>query len=377
MISSYKYDDSGIRTQKTVGAVTTNYFLNGASVEAETNGTDTLRYFYDENGDLIGFNLTNATYPTGSNFYYVRNGQNDIIGIVNSAGSSVVSYLYDSWGKLISTTGTLATTIGVINPYRYRGYRYDVETGLYYVTSRYYDPNTGRFLNADSIDVLGASPMDLTDKNLFAYCDNNPITRMDDDGEFWHIIGGALIGGLVGAAVSIVSQAVSGNGINWRSVGASAVAGVVIGGLAAATGGASLTLTQTMVSGALLGGIGYGTYNLVNGTRTSLTGYAYSMAFGAAFAGISYKFSSGRVVTYKSRGSTGRTTAQNLKEQLAMKQVVSSPLSGAKRLTNITMNDKRWLASDGWAKYESIVNGIKIHFNYNSNQGVFDDFKFK
>ncbi|MHB1452994.1 MAG: RICIN domain-containing protein [Saccharofermentanales bacterium] len=176
---SFKYDDSGIRTQKTVGAVTTDYFLSGTSVEAETNGTDTLRYFYDENGDLIGFNLTNATYPTGSNFYYVRNGQNDIIGILATGGSLVVSYLYDSWGRLISTTGTLATTIGVINPYRYRGYRYDVETGLYYVTSRYYDPNIGRFLNADVMVSSGAS---LLGTNMFAYCYGNPVNLSDPSG---------------------------------------------------------------------------------------------------------------------------------------------------------------------------------------------------
>ena len=86
-----------------------------------------------------------------------------------------MAYTYAPWGKPISTTGTLANTIGTINPIRYRGYYYDAETGFYYVSSRYYDPEVGRWLNADTPDVLTATPNALTDKNLFAYCDNNPV----------------------------------------------------------------------------------------------------------------------------------------------------------------------------------------------------------
>ena len=85
----------------------------------------------------------------GVEYYYIRNAQGDIVGLFDKNGTQVVSYVYDSWGKVISTTGTLASTVGVKNQYMYRGYRYDSETGLYYLQSRYYNAEWGRFINAD------------------------------------------------------------------------------------------------------------------------------------------------------------------------------------------------------------------------------------
>jgi RHS repeat-associated protein len=90
------------------------------------------------------------------------------------------------------------------NSFRYHGYCYDTDLGLYYLNSRYYDSNIGRFISPDRIDVLAATPDQLTDKNLYAYCDNNSITREDGDGEFWHILAGALIGGIINATISWV-----------------------------------------------------------------------------------------------------------------------------------------------------------------------------
>lgn len=94
----------------------------------------------------------------------------------------MVSYTYDAWGKVLSVTGTLASTIGTINPFRYRGYYYDRETGFYYLNSRYYDPEVGRFINADA--VLGANG-GIVGYNLFAYCNNNPVNYSDPSGECW------------------------------------------------------------------------------------------------------------------------------------------------------------------------------------------------
>ena len=172
---TYKYNDSGIRTQKTVNGVTTQYHLTGDAVTYETNGTDAIYYTYDANGKLISMNLN------GTEYFYIRNGQNDIIGLFDSTGTQVVTYTYNTWGKLISITGSLASTVGVKNPYRYRGYRYDTETGFYYCQSRYYNPEWGRWLNADDIDngQMGV----LLSCNLFAYCYNNPVNMVDSDGD--------------------------------------------------------------------------------------------------------------------------------------------------------------------------------------------------
>ena len=94
-------------------------------------------------------------------------------------------------GKLISIDGALKDSVGVKNPYRYRGYRYDSETNLYYLQSRYYNPEWGRFVNSDTTDVLkkiGTTNDELTDANLFAYCGNNTINNSDKDGQFWGLV---------------------------------------------------------------------------------------------------------------------------------------------------------------------------------------------
>ncbi|ETA81933.1 hypothetical protein T472_0203775 [Youngiibacter fragilis 232.1] len=170
---SFKYNSDGIRTEKTVNGVTTKYTLFGDKVSFETTGSDKIHYSYDASGNLFSMNMN------GTEYYYVRNAQGDITGLIDNAGNLVVSYTYDTWGKLLSTTGSLASTIGVKNPYRYRGYRYDTETGLYYLQSRYYNPEWGRFVNADG---LGGSIGDLLSHNMFTYCENNPVNLEDPTG---------------------------------------------------------------------------------------------------------------------------------------------------------------------------------------------------
>ena len=126
-------------------------------------------------------------------FYYYYNAQGDVMGLRNDSGNSVVQYTYDSWGKLLSTTGTMAGFINPYNPFRYRGYFYDEETGLYYLNSRYYDPETGRFINADGYVSTGQG---LLGTNMFAYCENNPANRHDMGGMLWkELFSGILHGG--------------------------------------------------------------------------------------------------------------------------------------------------------------------------------------
>ncbi len=103
------------------------------------------------------------------------------MGLFCNNGMQVVNYIYDTWGKLISTTGSLASTLGVKNPYRYRGYRYDNETGLYYLHSRYYNCDWGRYINADE---TGGKVGTLLSHNVFAYYMNNPVNLEDPSGNW-------------------------------------------------------------------------------------------------------------------------------------------------------------------------------------------------
>ena len=114
-----------------------------------------------------------------STFYYVLNAQGDVIHVLNWNREVCATYIYDAWGKILSASGTAAD----LNPLRYRGYCYDYETGFYYLQSRYYDPEIGRFLNVDAIDILGIQN-DSLDFDLYAYCNNDPVNHTDPSGYF-------------------------------------------------------------------------------------------------------------------------------------------------------------------------------------------------
>ena len=167
---SYTYDMAGVRSSKTVGSTKYDFTTLSGLVTRQTGGGKTIDFVYDENNQPLAMKYNNTLY------YYVLNAQGDVVRIVNSSRSVVASYTYDPWGKIISSSGTLAD----INPLRYRGYYYDTETGFYYLQSRYYDPEIGRFINADSYastDIVG-----LLSTNMFSYCENDPVNRSDHSG---------------------------------------------------------------------------------------------------------------------------------------------------------------------------------------------------
>ena len=164
-IYTYNSDGLRIRKEKTGGEKKEYYYVGGRLIR-ETMGSDTIWYLYDNNG-MIGFELNGISY------YYVRNLHGDVTRIVNGSAQTVVTYSYDSWGKLLSVSGTLSQTIGLKNPIRYRGYYYDNESNGYHLNSRYYDPEVGRFISPDVLAEGG---------NLYAYCVNDPVNRSDESG---------------------------------------------------------------------------------------------------------------------------------------------------------------------------------------------------
>ena len=131
-----------------------------------------IHYYYDDAG-VAGFEYN------GQKYVYRKNLQGDIVAILDECGCTRGTYEYDAWGNIIWQGGSELLTI---NPFRYRGYYYDEETGLYYLNSRYYDPETGRFISPDSLDYL--EPETCNGLNLYAYCGNNPVMFVDPNGCF-------------------------------------------------------------------------------------------------------------------------------------------------------------------------------------------------
>ncbi len=171
---TYTYDENGIRTSKTSNGVTTSYYLNGTQVIEQTDGTTTLHFYYDSNGDVVGFRYN------GSDYLYVRNHQGDITDITDISGNIIATYEYDAWGKIVSVTGS-NLEIANLNPFRYRGYYYDTDIGMYYLQSRYYDPQIRRFINCDDVRFIGVTGNEAT-YNPFSYCLNNPLSYIDPYG---------------------------------------------------------------------------------------------------------------------------------------------------------------------------------------------------
>lgn len=224
---TYTYDRNGLRTTKTVDGVTYHYAYAGDKLVWQEWDGNEFFFFYDNEGAPVGFWYHPAS---GSNVtgYYMTTQQGDITRIEDVNGNVLATYEYDAWGKLISSSGSLAT----INPLRYRGYYYDTETELYYLSSRYYDPKVSRFINADSTDAV-LSANGLYDQNLFAYCDNNPVMRTDMGGEIWNLIVGGAIGGFIGAVTSMSENIAEGKQISLLDTASGFVFGAIGGALAA------------------------------------------------------------------------------------------------------------------------------------------------
>ena len=186
---TYKYNADGLRTEKKVGSTVSKYEYTGDKLFYEKRGDLEFHYRYDVFGNVASITRVKAD-GTSFSLYTVCNSRGDVEELRRSTGELFARYVYDSWGNVLhiyDVNGaeiTSTANFAVQNPFRYRGYYYDNETGLYYLQSRYYDPVTHRFLNADGL----IDNRSVNTQNLFAYCANNPIIRKDIDGTAWYTI---------------------------------------------------------------------------------------------------------------------------------------------------------------------------------------------
>ena len=166
---SYQYNMDGIRTKKTVGNVTTEYIVSGGMILEEIHEDVTYRYYYNESGAPVAMKV-----GSGDTYFFEKNAQGDIVALFNNSGAEVARISYDAYGNTLY----IDNPDNLYIPFRYRGYYYDADTGFYYLQSRYYDPETGRFINADATSFISQNYM----ANVFAYCGNNTIMHIDPTG---------------------------------------------------------------------------------------------------------------------------------------------------------------------------------------------------
>ena len=289
----YSYNEDGIRIMKNYGgAIRTRFLLDGTNIVAQevTNGTslDYEYFFYDASGSPVGMNYL------GNNYLFKKNLQGDIIEIWGTEdGSSrsdfrkLVTYTYDAWGNITSMVDTTDNwyRVGTANPFRYRGYYYDNESGFYYVSSRYYDPEIGRWISPEPNVDYGEfdEGSGILGYNVYAYCFNNPVNNFDPDGEAVANIVGGVIGGVAGAALGyLLADALGLKGWKkWALISAATVGGAVLGAFLgpymAKLGGkiAALT-TKTAKIGTSFGKIGkLVKYRKITANWGKTTSYAF------------------------------------------------------------------------------------------------------
>ena len=207
----------------------------------------------------------------------------DIIAIYNSYGARVARYAYDAYGvcKVMSSGGAVNIDkdfVGNINPFRYRSYYYDVETKLYYLQSRYYDPSVGRFINADSLEYL--DPETAGGLNLYAYCNCNPVMHVDPEGTAWW---NWVIGAVAAVAVAALTIVTCGAAVGIAAVATGAIVGGAYGAANAAANGDNVI--EGMFTGMISGVISAGTAAIGGGfisTGSKLLGLGIAIWGGAA-----------------------------------------------------------------------------------------------
>ena len=276
-------------------------------------------FIYDNNGKPYAF------YYDGTLYYYITNLQGDVIRIIDTAGATICTYTYDAWGRLLNSS---TNQIFKANPIRYRGYYYDAESGLYYLGSRYYDPAVKRFINADGAALATINPYSngLTDKNYFAYCDNNPVSRNDDGGEFWgSVVASAVLGGVTSAFDAVIA------GESTTGVIKAAAKGAVSGAISGAIDGILTVAKAPTIIKAVASATYSAATNIYNQKKTNpnakIDWYSVTTSVGTSLISTTVSTANERIVSSATRGLSK-----------ASKRVVKYVMSGIKNMAIYTYN---------------------------------------
>ena len=255
MVLDMEYSADGTRVRKirefddeSASEIVT-YVYNGSNLvyeKEELSNRTRRKYFLYNNQGIVGFVYNTITYMFRKNLF------GDITAIYRG-NTKVAEYRYDAWGNclVIDPATGLATDdfefIGHQNPFRYRGYYWDNDLQLYYLMSRYYDPQTGRFINADSLEYL--APETIGGLNIYAYCSNNPVMGVDPTGQswesFWNSVGDwfsdhakeLIIGTAFIVAGALVTALTAGAGVSFMAaLGSALLSSVTQVGISIATG---------------------------------------------------------------------------------------------------------------------------------------------
>ena len=287
----YKYDSNGIRYKKIINGKETNYITNGTQILQMKNDNGKFIFHYILN-KLVGFEYTNTSGT--KEYLYIRNIQGDITSIIDTKGNIICTYAYDGYGNHIvldenGKEDTSLTSIGHLNPFRYRGYYFDEESGLYYLNSRYYDPETGRFISPDVLSILDETKGQINGLNLYMYCNDNPIMYVDPSGYILESIVNWFKNNWIKLAIgttililgAVVTALTAGTGVGFiaafgsalltsiKSVGISmaisTIISTTIGGLTGGFNGAMQGFVDGLVDGFMWGAIFAGGAQILSG----------------------------------------------------------------------------------------------------------------